>query len=724
MTPPRAPFAERSIETLLYVSLSALAVFARLSRHATVWVGDAVIAPEPDAFYHLRRATLTLEHFPRVPLRDPWLDWPVGGAATWSPGFDQLLALGPWLAGLRGASAMRAMTLVPVTLGLALVLASAALASRALSTARASERLSGLGLAGLLAALLPNSVAISTLGRTDHHIIEALFCVMGGHLLLTLSAAPARKTEGLVALWVACGIHLFSGHVMYVGVFAAAQAARALASPPARGPTPGALGLGLGALLVALADAGWIIAHRAPWHPLHLSWLQPSLVALAAAALAPLGWAQGPAWRRGLAACGVATLACLGLAALPGARDGFFAGLVGWLGTRDPWMATIDECRPLFREPPFSVAAWRPLYGLLGWVGCVFPLSLTVIWGRRELAAPLKVMVSLLTALALLQLRFVRPMVGLVAVITALAWVSAYQHLRATRWRWAVGAWLALCLGDPRLWVYLRPVQSRTMTPAVELSLHLAQRDPNPQPNHQPAIWTPWDDGFTALVIGQHPVLTSGFGPYLDRPRFEALEATRFGAERAIDAMLAARDAGWVLTGALDRAEHPGPHNEALVGTNPAGRPALDARYVAQVASSVWALGGSGFSSYNVPHLHHFWPVAASSWRYADTRRPLPGLWLYRRVAGAQLRLAPGTRGRLVARLATSVTARAVQYEAWVELGADTDALTLPLPSGWRGLNIETGPAYTLTLDGAPWGTVTVSPEAALGGREVARIAP
>ena len=72
---------------------TALAVWLRTRNAGEVFVRGEVFGVDTDCYYHLRRALRTLEHFPVVPVRDPWLAWPLGALPTWSPGFDQLLSL-------------------------------------------------------------------------------------------------------------------------------------------------------------------------------------------------------------------------------------------------------------------------------------------------------------------------------------------------------------------------------------------------------------------------------------------------------------------------------------------------------------------------------------------------------------------------------------------------------------------------------------------------------
>ena len=45
----------------------------------------------PDCYGHLRRSASVARNFPRVPVRDAWLNHPEGGIFIWPPGFDLLV---------------------------------------------------------------------------------------------------------------------------------------------------------------------------------------------------------------------------------------------------------------------------------------------------------------------------------------------------------------------------------------------------------------------------------------------------------------------------------------------------------------------------------------------------------------------------------------------------------------------------------------------------------
>ncbi|MCI0409841.1 MAG: hypothetical protein L0191_14965, partial [Acidobacteria bacterium] len=60
----------------------AVAVILRFRNLREVLVGDRVLFGFDDSYYHLRRVYLTLQHFPKVPSFDYYLNFPSGAVIT------------------------------------------------------------------------------------------------------------------------------------------------------------------------------------------------------------------------------------------------------------------------------------------------------------------------------------------------------------------------------------------------------------------------------------------------------------------------------------------------------------------------------------------------------------------------------------------------------------------------------------------------------------------
>ena len=173
--------------SLLFVAavvfVLGIALYARTREAAVVFVGGDVVALDPDSQYHIYRSQRTLADFPRVPAREPLLNWPDGAFVPWAPGFDQLLALPAFLAGAPAGSlgARKIAARVPVGIGLACVALVMMIVLRA---APQAWRRPAAVAAGMLAAVLPVCVLSSRVGRTDHHAFEALSLLAMTFLLI------------------------------------------------------------------------------------------------------------------------------------------------------------------------------------------------------------------------------------------------------------------------------------------------------------------------------------------------------------------------------------------------------------------------------------------------------------------------------------------------------------------------------------------------------------
>ncbi|MFO0650091.1 MAG: hypothetical protein U0326_27970 [Polyangiales bacterium] len=167
----------------------------------------------------------------------------------------------------------------------------------------------------------------------------------------------------------------------------------------------------------------WALSHRQWFHHLQLSFLQPALLLGASAALAlidvaarrvPDGAPLARGLRRAALASGALALAIgMAVALVPPLRRELVAGVLGWLFTRDPWMASIAECLPMFQRGFFARASWREMifkYSLLTPIAPALAVIAVRRVARRDgaTAAALGAMMLGLLALTLLQHRFAR----------------------------------------------------------------------------------------------------------------------------------------------------------------------------------------------------------------------------------------------------------------------------------------------------------------------------
>jgi hypothetical protein len=194
----------------------AVALALRLRNVRGVFLGDRVLFGYDDPYYHLRRIILTLQHFPRVPAFDSYTNFPDGAVITWPPGFDLLVSLVCWIAGLGYPTHHRvevvAALFVPF-LGAAAAVVVLLLGEEIFGRARWEA----LAAAGLF-AFLPAQQAISTVGRLDHHVLE--MPAFGMALLFTLRGLrddPGSRYSFWGGLALAAGTFCWTGSILFAG---------------------------------------------------------------------------------------------------------------------------------------------------------------------------------------------------------------------------------------------------------------------------------------------------------------------------------------------------------------------------------------------------------------------------------------------------------------------------------------------------------------------------
>ncbi len=741
--------------------LALTAAWTRVTILPQVFLGGRVLPRYPDALYHLRQIQRASESFPHVPVLDPGLNWPEGGFGVWAPGFDWLGALLVLAAGRAGdpAAAARLASFLPVAFGVAVALAVVALARLLVPGPRRAR----VGLAaGLLWALLPDSIQSSRLGHVDHHVAECLCMLALGAWALFAAAEPRDRPHprrvwwlfeaagGLTAL--AAGL-LFSGAVLYVALAAALLAALRLSH--GRGPRSFGLLAGTGAPALALAGLALAalcqpgVAARGPAFDFRFpSYLQPLLygaAALGCAVAAALGRSfaavEGGAARLSLRAAGAATaLLCLGLpgaAALAAAGPQVAAGLSEFLGRGDPWLAGILEFQPLFP----SAELWRPEVWALaqvrfGLLGLLAPATLAfgvarALRERRPTGALFALWTLAIGFLTVRELRFgalfgVNLALASALTLDALAgWLARARPRRGggpapARRQAAVLGLLALAvsLASPSVRQAFLWHPPRSLSALEEVSLRL--RAISAAEPARRGVLAPWDYGHTLLTLGGQPVVSAGFGPYVGPEGFAEVRRFPRASAAELDALLERRSLAWVVAGSpvflwQDGELQPLYRRDARVGVG------LDWDELRRVELAAAILGGGGSARHGIAHLAHLRPRYASSARVPGVAEPVFLLWIYERVPGARLegRAAPGER--VVAETALRVHGVRLPYQAWTL--ADDDGrfeLVLPLPNGESVPGFETGSGYRLRAGDRPLAGVAVSADAVRGGERIA----
>ncbi len=507
-----------------------LALAVRLLSIPAATAGGLRLA-SPDCYAHLRRSTAVARGFPRVPVRDAWLNHPEGGIYIWPPAFDLLvggtarLAYG---ADARQDEVARVLATLPPLLGAIHVLPLFFLARRVLSRRRAI-------LAVAAYALLPAAAIWSQFGHGDHHVAEAL-------LLLLLLLALARASEAglppgsslrravLAGGAVAAMVLTWQG-----AVFAAALAFlwAALALRPREATLLALSATGI----TAVGTLPWVAGLDLPFTFVSFGWFQPALLLAGSAAVAVIAAFRtgGPARRAfaGLAlllAAAVAPLASpLASAILRGSHyvathtasvsvDEMDRG--GYVSYPKDLLGVIAEARPLVKVP-FG-ATLRSAVEELSPGFVLLPVAV-VLWSRRRADRRLLALFGgtlfLMTLSQQRNVYYLAPFAAL-ALGEALARLAPRGRMRPAAVAVAAAVLLVVLPGLPhygRILGYagapgtdlvetlerFRALAPPTVDPAAF---------PQPLPGTLPGVFAPWSAGHFVTALTGHPSAADPFG--------------------------------------------------------------------------------------------------------------------------------------------------------------------------------------------------------------------
>ncbi len=690
---------------LTVLILVALAV--RLAGARAAFAGGELVTLDGDSLYHLRRMRLIAEQFPRVPWVDPLIAWPDGAPIPWAAGFDLLgaafILLGRALGGPAGGDLWVA-ALCPL-LGVAVVAAVVELALflRPVGPGRRSTALA----AGILAALLPQDVATSRYGIVDHHVAEALSMLLLARWALAVLPPWREQTprqrlfhEAAGGAIAAGAVLLFTGSPLYVALVVPLLAGAALARERPTVVGSGGPGLLLGAALASVASAPAVAAHGRAFAFGFPSWLQPLLLAVAGAAVcavAAVGMRLVPGRRRVAAVvAGLAALAALGAAAAPQGLGQAVAGMREWVLKADPWLRGIDEFQSLLTLPGGPLVGVTRYFGL---VGLAAPLALPLAWWAVGTTSPARAagalwLASALGGLTLLQVRFGRVFTPFLALATGLALAWLADRLRpAGRLAPLAPLVASLVLLDPTARAAMGIARDPVPNAMVEAARQLRDRPAGPNPG----VLAPWDLANEVLVLADRPVVSTGFGPYPDPAAYwETVQAYTVG-EEALLPWLAGRRLGWVVAGAANlfgRVRSA----DALI---PFAAGEFDPRWLKGTPSAPLLIGGSGVPALGVRHFSRLMPIFAATRTVVGLKTPLPVIWLYEVVAGAEVTGRAPAGARAVLEIPLREHGRPHTWRAWAEAGPDGRwQMRVPLPTDLAMPTIQTSAGRLRVGDG------------------------
>jgi hypothetical protein len=372
------------------------------------------------------------------------------------------------------------------------------------------------------------------------------------------------------------------------------------------------------------------------------------------------------------------------IAALPLGQE-VRLGIVDWLFRQDPWLGAIAEFQPLYREGWLHSAMDK--WGVLGPLAILLvPLGLFTLWRRdprRGLAFALWTVV--LAGLAVLQVRFGR----LFCVNLALASAFALEAVAVRAGLPGAQLWLAvgLILLDPRLRSVLQWSRPEPLPYLAEALLPLRDLPGG----EKPGVLAPWDVGHEVLWFAERPVVTTGFGTYLDPAGFEEERRAWTLPEDDLVAWMDRRKLGVVLAGASVYFDVVGPQGGHLFAME--GKMArLNPGFLLKHPLAVSAVAGSGIADASVPHLRRFAPLIATTPAVEGFGLEVPAAWVLERVPGASLVGVAAPGERVVAQTTIQTNQGIIRWEGWTD--ADIEGVFVlvdPIANDTLGFGFETG---------------------------------
>ncbi len=496
----------------IWFALGILFLGLRFQNAPGVFTSHGIAFNDTDPYYRLHRIEQMVKSDLTYPLHDEMLSFPNGFDVPWPLGLDLLVATPLKLFGVTDTQTIEAYSAILIPLlafpGLILVGASAYLLFGS-TVAFASA---------LLFTLSPSAIYKSSIGRLDHHFLEALCVILVFWLLLLFR--KGRKGAFLSLALVLGLAPAFWPQAWVLGLFLALSAL--LDSSNVKPKSLGRLFLFssiLNLILLALTDrfTNGLVS------PFGFSWWTPLFFGAASASFhfwnAVKRHSRSTSW---FALSLMYLLALLGWV--------FFHGGFGTLvsipsqmfhtvtGSQGLLSITNEAISPLRLHP----ATWLPL-GLgplfIAWIGLLqIGLKRSSWWIGGFALGPM--------VLALLQARFVGLAMPLVAILSA--WIIHHliqKKVSSRKWQ-ILGTFLLLFLiilpARPELGWTHRENTHPLYRPIRQLGTFLRSENKlHPRPVDQRAVSGHWDFGHWLLYYGHVPVVSH---PFQSLESFETLQ--------------------------------------------------------------------------------------------------------------------------------------------------------------------------------------------------------
>ncbi len=663
-----------------------------------VFLDGHVRFADPDAYYHMRRIAYSIYNFPAVLDFDPYINFPHGARAIWTPMFDWCIAALLWplhsVLSLEQLEAIAAWA--PPLIGACTVLALYATARRHFSMSVAVG-------AGAILSVLSGHAWYSKIGFLDHHVgVSFATTLLLAATMGFLQRVSDPHSSAIDELWSAsltgaalgAALLLWPGSLIHVGVAEIGLLAYLLTRSDSTVAISFAMRLSIAHLVAfALTAPGGLGSQWDQWSdfsPTVLSHFQPWF--FGTAALFSLGcatlWRKLPQTaerpgRRALGALGVGAL-LLGVSLLlwPTLSEGV-AEAWAWFSKTDDFQGLVGESMPIFEyqgEPTLVVANARLSYFFLLTPFAILFLGFYAL--RSERSAPVLFLLwwtAILCLATVFQKRFFNSSSVALALLFSLTIAEAYRliskHLRGD----AVHDWtlrgalflLSLWLLSPTLAVHRGQILAMVRTGGVVLNPNARDayerydvsqwmRKNTPETSGwldasippEYGVMAPWSAGHAIEYIGRRPTINTNFGDDLGSENFLLVREYYFGDEEAGTKILDALQVKLVVAQS----------DSGFLGEEDPGAESMYRALYTRDGSEL----GSG-----LPALQHYRLLYESQLR-GERRRRLSLQKLFEYVPGARLvgRASPGARVRARVKVTTN-RERSFVYATRVTAGPD-----------------------------------------------------
>jgi oligosaccharyl transferase (archaeosortase A-associated) len=376
-----------STPVLFLLGILAVALVVRLLPVVYSFSNGHILLYDQDSYYHLRRITSIVQHFPGVNIFDSYVNYPDGYFIGWPPLYDLAAATAAMIVGLGHPGQMvteAAASSLNVALGLLGIVAAYYLGKDILG-----EKVALTG--AFVMAILPATAFVTNFGYIGHHSLEIVVSL--AMYLLFLRSATRGKAQGLTfstafsrkepmvyaalsGVAIAAAIFSWDGAPFFIGVIALFAFAMYVLDAFRKESSDYLTVAGIVASVVALALVAPVAAtsyygQRMEITAIYMSWFHIAMLAGFAAFFIFMGAlslgmkkARAP-WYTSLVVSVVA--AGVGLVAiqrlLPGLYDSLFAAVTFMTGGSTV-LSSISEVSPLLSlNGHFSLAVVWSYFG-------------------------------------------------------------------------------------------------------------------------------------------------------------------------------------------------------------------------------------------------------------------------------------------------------------------------------------------------------------------------